>query len=371
MIIREARDDDLDAVWRLRRIAFGSSGPRPTAWPVSDERRLVAEAGAVHGYLRIRRFGQYFGGRVVPMGGLATVAVDPHARGKGVASGLLDTALSTMREDGQPLSTLFTTVPALYRGRGWEQSGVVEHADIPVDAFRALPESPVSLGPIDKTAFDAITACYRATAVDGLLDRTREDLLDNDFATLAHVEDTVTGYLDLERLPDRVIYAREFIARDPATATALLRSLGSWSGLMLTVRLRLTDPTMLALVLPTAFSTVTEPWYLRVVDFPSAVASRGWPTAASLSDGVAAELDIVDPHAPWNAGPHRLIIDGDQVRCEPGGSGTVVMHARALGPWYAGVPTTTLRAAGLMTGPPAPALDLLTANNGARMLDDF
>ncbi|SDY60998.1 Predicted acetyltransferase [Amycolatopsis xylanica] len=371
MIIREARDDDLDAVWRLRRIAFGSSGPRPTAWPASDERRLVAEEDAVYGYLRIRRFGQYFGGRVVPMGGLATVAVDPHARGKGVASGLLDAALVRMREDGQPLSTLFTTVPSLYRGRGWEQSGVIEHAEIPVDAFRALPASPVILAPVDKSAFDAMTACYRSTAVDGLLDRTREDLLDNDFATLAYTGDSLTGYLDLQRLPDRVIYARELIAGDPATATALLRSLGSWSGLMQTVRLRLTDPSMLALVLPTAFSTTTEPWYLRVVDFQSAIAARGWPAALSLSDGVAAELEIVDPHAPWHAGRHRLIIDGDQVRCEPGGSGTVVMHARALGPWYAGVSSVTLRAAGLMTGTPAPALDLLTANNGARMLDDF
>ncbi|MFD8498216.1 enhanced intracellular survival protein Eis [Amycolatopsis sp. NPDC059657] len=371
MIIREAIDDDLEAVWRLRRIAFGSSDPRPTAWPSSDERRLVAEEGRVHGYLRIRRFGQYFGGRVVPMGGLATVAVDPHARGKGVASGLLDAALATMREDGQPLSTLFTTVPALYRGRGWEQSGVIEHTEIPVDAFRALPASPVSLGPVDKSALDAMTACYRETAVDGLLDRTREDLLDNDFATLAYSGDSLTGYLDLERLPDRVIYARELIARDALTATALLRSLGSWSGLMLTVRLRLTDPSMLALVLPTAFSTVTEPWYLRVVDFPSAITARGWPAASPLSDGVAAELDIIDPHAPWHAGHHRLIIDGDQVICEPGGSGATVLHARALGPWYAGVPTPTLRAAGLMTGAHAPAMDLLTANNGARMLDDF
>lgn len=371
MIIREAIDDDLEAVWRLRRIAFGSSGPRPTAWPSAAERRFVAEDGSVCGYLRVRRFGQYFGGEVVPMGGLATVAVDPHARGKGVASGLLDAALASMREDGLPVSALFTTVPALYRGRGWEQSGVVEHTEVPVDAFRAIPASPVSLAAIDKSMLDGLSACYRETAVDGLLDRTREDLLDSDLATVAHVDGTITGYLDLERGPGRVLTVREFIAADPPTAAALLRSLGSWSGLTQTVRLRLADPGLLALLLPTAFSTETEPWYLRVVDLPAAIAARGWPAAPLLADGVAAELEIVDPHAPWHAGPHRLIINGDKVICEPGGSGATRLHARALGPWYAGVPTTTLRAAGLITGAPAPALGLLTAGAGARLLDTF
>ncbi|MFE3779764.1 enhanced intracellular survival protein Eis [Amycolatopsis sp. NPDC059090] len=375
MIIRESRTEDLEAAWRLRKVAFGGDGPRPGTWPGNPaaERRFIAEDDAVCGFLRVRRFGQFFGGNVVPMGGIASVAVDPYARGKGVASGLLDAALRAMHEDGQPLSTLFTNVPALYRSRGWEQSGVIEHAEVPVDAFRSIPPSPVSLAPVDKVSFDDLNACYRATAVDGLLDCSRDDLADNDLATLAHVDGSVTGYLDLHRIPgrDRVLYAREFVARDHATAAALLRSLGSWSGLVQTVRIRLTDPDVLTFLLPNAFTTETEPWYLRVVDLPAAVAARGWPAARYLRDGLTADIDLVDPHAPWHEGPHRLIINAGKVHCEPGGPGTIRLHARALGPWFAGTPTATLRTAGLLTGNASP-LDALTTSPGpAHLLDTF
>jgi len=154
VIIREADADDLDAAWRVRRAAFGGSGDRPAAWPgvASEERRFVADdGGRLCGFLRVRRFRQFFGGRVVPMGGVASVAVDPYARGKGVASGLLDASLEAMRADGQAVSALFTTVPALYRGRGWERAGVVERAEVPIDALRgvAAQRGDVSLGPID------------------------------------------------------------------------------------------------------------------------------------------------------------------------------------------------------------------------------
>jgi predicted acetyltransferase len=126
--------------------------------------------------------------------------------------------------------------------------------------------------------------------------------------------------------------------------------------------------------LPVVHDVTNHPWMLRVVDLPAAVAARGWPAAAYLGS-FAVDLEVVDEHAPWHAGRHRLVVDSGKVTCEPGGSGAVRLAARALGPWYAGsADTSMLRRAGLLEADPADAhlLDLLTgAPHPARMADSF
>jgi predicted acetyltransferase len=117
-----------------------------------------------------------------------------------------------------------------------------------------------------------------------------------------------------------------------------------------------------------------HPWMLRVVDLPAAVAARGWPAAAYLAP-VSVDIEVVDEHAPWQAGRHRLVADGGKVVCEPGGEGTVRLQARALGPWYAGsADSAMLRRGGLLDGDATAArvLDLLTgAPRVPRMADSF
>jgi predicted acetyltransferase len=389
MIIRDLVRDDLDAAWRLRATAFGGPRERPAAWPgdLSGERPYVAEEGdRLSGFLRVRKYRQFFGGKAVPMGGIASVAVDPYARGKGVASGLLDAALAGMREDGQPLSTLFTAVAPLYRARGWERAGIVEWAELPIDALRWVkrPSREVSLGPIDKSALDEVHACYLAAAsgIDGMLDRSGpafplEPLLDRDLFTLARVDGELRGYLDAERGSDGLLDVGSLIAQDADTLAELLRSIGSWAGKMQRVRFRLADPEVLSLVLPSAPAELSvEPWYLRVVDLPAAIAARGWPNARFLAEGTSAEIEVVDEHAPWHAGRHRLVVRDGSVRCEPGGSGDPVrLQSRALGPWFSGSTSTpVLRRAGLLDGSPSQAavLDVLTATHTVpHLLDTF
>jgi hypothetical protein len=87
------------------------------------------------------------------------------------------------------------------------------------------------------------------------------------------------------------------------------------------------------------------------------------------------DIDVVDEHAPWQAGRHRLVVEAGKVRCEPGGEGTVRLHARALGPWFAGsADTAMLRRTGLVEGDQEAArvLDLMTgAPRLPRMADSF
>ena len=62
------------------------------------------------------------------------------------------------------------------------------------------------------------------------------------------------------------------------------------------------------------------------------------------------------------------------MRVEPGGTGAVRLHARALGPWFSGAQNThALRRAGLLDGDLADAamLDQLVGMSGVPRLADF
>ncbi|NUT93864.1 MAG: GNAT family N-acetyltransferase [Saccharothrix sp.] len=378
MLIRELTADDADDVRRLRKVAFGAT---PDDDPVRPGRRgLLAELdGRPAAVLTITGFHQFFGGLPVPMGGIGGVAVDPSARGRGVASGLLDRTLTDLREHGQPLSALYATVPALYRSRGWERAGVFEWVDFPIDRLPAGPR--IAARPATEDDLDALHACYAdlAATVNGLVDRSKPgvdvaDVLNLDVVTVAPGHDgEVRGFLTAERSREG-LRVFDLVGRDVTTQLGLLRSLTSWAGLLDQVSLRVTDPAVTGLLTNQAirYTVNTSTWLLRVVDLPAAVAARGWPTASALKD-TAVDLDITDDHAPWHAGRQRLVVEGGEVRVEPGGTGAVRLHARALGPWFSGMQDThALRRAGLLDGDgDAAVLDRLVGAPGVPRLADF
>ena len=112
MEIREYTEDDRDTVVRMRNLAFASTGEPPEKLLTPGTFGLLAhEGGQALGSLLINDFAQHFGGRAVPMGGVGGVVVDPHARGKGVASAMVDTALRRMREDRKSTRLNFSHMP--------------------------------------------------------------------------------------------------------------------------------------------------------------------------------------------------------------------------------------------------------------------
>ncbi|HEV2778740.1 MAG TPA: GNAT family N-acetyltransferase [Actinophytocola sp.] len=395
LIVREVREEDAEELWRIRRIAFGGPRepePRPGGnpyWPPEGFRGwwgLVAELdGRPAGFLRSRDYRQFFGGRPVPMGGLASVAVDPYARGRGVASALLDRALAGLREAGQVISALYPSAPPLYRGRGWEQTGVYERMILPLDLLATLPKPTAhrTIRPARPADLPALHDRYLAFAstVDGMLDRATaafqlDEILELDIVDLVPGVDGIRGYLTAERPEGERLIVYDLIADDVDTAGKLLRSLASWAGVLADVSLRVVDPAVRDLLLsqPVLHDVRNHPWMLRVVDLPAAVAARGWPLTA-LMRPLSVDLEVIDEHAPWQAGRHRIVFDGDAVFCEPGGSGAVRLHTRALGPWYAGsADSAMLRRAGLLEGDlkAAALLDALTgAPHPVRMADSF
>ncbi|MBB5807485.1 putative acetyltransferase [Saccharothrix ecbatanensis] len=375
MLIRELTEADVEDADRLRRVAFGAvSGPslRP------GRRGLAAELdGRTAGVLTIKEFHQFYGGSTVPMGGVGGVAVDPYARGRGVGGALLDAALRDMREHGQPLSALYATVPAVYRSRGWERAGVLEWLDFPLDRMPAADRIPSR--PLVEGDLQGMHACYNdvASTVNGLIDRSAPtfdlaDVLKLDVVSVVPGHDgEVRGYLAAERGPDG-LKVFDLVGRDVVTQLGLLRELGSWAGVLDRASVRVTDPAVTGLLTNQAisFTVTTSAWLLRVVDLPAAVAARGWP-AAEWVKPAAVDLDVVDERAPWHAGRQRLVVEDGRVWVEPGGSGAVRLHARALGPWFSGMQDShALRRAGLLDGDAA-LLDRLVGAPGVPRLADY
>ncbi|WP_238412256.1 GNAT family N-acetyltransferase [Saccharothrix deserti] len=374
VLIRELTPDDVEEADRLRRVAYGSIGD-PSLCP--GRRGLAAELGGrLVGVLTVKDFHQFYGGSTVPMGGIG-LAVAPHARGRGLASALLDAALRDMRERGQPLSVLYATVPALYRSRGWERAGVFEYLEFPLDRMPAGER--VLARPAGEGDLQALHACYTdlASTVNGLIDRSPPtidvaDVLKLDVVSVVPGHDgEVRGYLTAER-GTHGLRVFDLVGRDVATQLGLLRELGSWAGVLDKALVRVTDPAVTGLLTNQAIehTITTSTWLLRVVDLPAAVAARGWPAAEWLKPA-SVDLDVVDEHAPWHAGRHRLVVEDGRVRVEPGGSGAVRLHARALGPWFSGMQDShALRRAGLLDGDAA-LLDRLVGAPGVPRLADF
>nr|WP_175482932.1 GNAT family N-acetyltransferase [Actinokineospora iranica] len=379
MTVRAYRDEDREDIDRLRRLVFRSStGVLSGGW-----RGLVGELDReTAGFLRIWDYRQFFGGVAVPTGGVASVAVYPHARGRGVAGALLSESLRVMREAGQVIAALYPYVLPLYRRHGWEHVGTVEWATVPLVNLAATPRAPLPVRPATPADLPDLHACYLRTAatVDGMLDRAEPgsdhaSVFGADLVTVAPGPEGLRGYLTADRPDDARLVVKDLVADDVEAAHVLLRQLASWAGLLTEAEVRVFDAALLDHLVPGALTRGAEVhrFMLRVVDLPAAVAARGWPAVAHMKP-FSVDIEVTDPTAPWNTGRWRLGHDGSSAFCEPGGTGEVHLHARALGPWFAGSTTAhSLRRAGLLSGRPTAALlDALTgAPHPVRLSNTF
>ncbi|MGQ0843511.1 MAG: GNAT family N-acetyltransferase [Sporichthyaceae bacterium] len=380
MTIRALGPPDADASWQLGRLAFGGPGQPPPdrVYPVPGMRpfgvledgRLVGKAvGLAHEY--------WWGGRSVPGVGIASVAIAPERRGRGLVHGLLAAVLADARAHGAAVSALFPTTVRPYRRAGWEIAGRLEWTALPTASSAGTVPPGVETRAATEADVPAILGLYAAAAAagNGLLARTGPLfaldppalLAAHDGCTVAEQDGAVTGYASWDRGQgydaNAVLTVPDLFAGTPEALAALLAVLGSWHSVAPTLHLRLRpdDPMWLACPMAGARPHATQPWMLRLVDAPAAVAARGWPSP--LSGAVDLRLD--DDLCPWNAGPHRLVLDGGDGRLEPGGTGAVRVDPGALALLYAGAASpATLRSLGRLSGGDA-AADAFLAAAGA------
>ncbi|MEO6997695.1 MAG: GNAT family N-acetyltransferase, partial [Terracoccus sp.] len=288
---------------------------------------------------RIRAYQQVWGGRHLPMGGVAGVYVDPAARGRGVASTLGAALVQRMTELGDVVSCLYPTAPTLYRGVGYEFGGAQTRFTYAADALRALRSSGAGVSvrgaqPDDADRFEALArAHHQQHRLSGPMLTTaqtwRAQLADPEMIHYLADDGFVTYSLS-----DGVLTVESLVAQSPATAAALWSVVGSGSSAAPVVQAWLdpSDPvTLTAGALPDA-GVHTVPWMLRLIDLPGAVSARGFAPGLTAS----ASLTVADPEAPANTGTWTIAVSGGRGKAvlqQTSAVPTRTTHPQSSGPF--------------------------------------
>ena len=393
--IRLLTQGDLEQAFRLDQQAFDTPEKHRDLWMkrALPERTHGAFAdGRLVATTHVHAFGQFFGGRSVPMGGVGGVAVAPEHRGKGLARRIMTEALQAMRARGEVISALFPATTTLYRGVGYELAGAAVWHQVSPRALReqrganALETRRVEKGD-DPTG---MRGCYERVApeINGWLDRG-----DRHWQSLwewwhaghyvyacENPGGEVEGYLVYRHEPtppgargDYGVRVAQIVAATPEGLRAVWWTLASSASLVDAVTFTASPEDALLLLMPEQHISVRGQvrWLLRIVDAQAAVALRGYPPSLEIE----APLTVEDAILADNTGAWTLRVADGEGRLESGGRGGPRLGIGALSSLYTGwASTATLLRAGLLEGGSAAqlrALDAAFAGPTPWMMDEF
>lgn len=386
-------DDDLEAEFDLRHRAFGPA-IRDRDTMLAEQRAFVAggsligawDGNALVGSARIHDMRQWWGGLALPMGGIGGVKVAPEARGQGVGRALMTEVLALLSRRGYALSVLYPATSHIYRSLGWELAGANYRATIPGRSLASLlaadphlggqsaagrPPGPAlrRSGPQDADEVIAVLGAVHAAARHcGPCTRdaqtvqrwiSRPDV----FGYLA--PDGFLGYGWHGHGSEEMI-VHTVQAASAATARALWGIVASHASVAEVVHVDIAPNDPIGWLTRESDLSLRRSWrwMLRVIDPRAAIAGRGFPAGAQIS----VPLVLTDPELPANSGPYTLTV-GDGRGCLHSGitepapdspaAEPVRFGPRGFAALFGGVPTTTLRLAGLAAGGDARADALL------------
>lgn len=348
---------DHEALVRVLMLAFGGQSRDDTLkWAGSlgfDRWRVWREDGVVVGCAGLIEMGQFFGGRSVPMEGVAGVGVAPEVRGRGIATRLMRAIVLELAESGVPISTLFPATQPLYRRAGYEPAGHGFKTTIDVQRLGVRVNEPRARAATEGDR-EAIQACAGRVAADhdGNLDRGAYNW-DRIFYSRGERREIpglvvdgprgIEGYIFYtmdagSSLPIRgvgqLVRITDVAAETPAAARRLLSLLGELSSVSDEAMMKTGPMHPLLLIMPEhAFKCeLLDHWMTRVVDVPTAVAARGYRRGIDAEVAVEIEDDLVaSNHGVWTI----RVRDG-RAMAERGGRTRIRMNVRQFASVYTG-----------------------------------
>ncbi len=404
-VLHVATDADIPALARLIHFAFASPVEGAATWlrgaGVEHIRVVRPSAGAPpHATLMRIPMGQHFGGRSVPMVGIAGVAVSPEARGGGLALGMMRAAIRAIADEA-PLSALYASTQALYRQAGFEQGGHRVQTTIPL-ATISVRERSGQLVELTPDRRPAVKACYAryAQAFDGSLDRgtyvwgrveTYHGEAYEGFGVLAPGANPADPnaaldgyvYINQRRKPaiafsKHDIYVSDVAFATPAAGRRILGFLADFAMVADCVTFNGPAHHPLLAFMPMQLYTAAakEVWMVRICDLKRAIEMRGYPRATAATATLAVRDDLVERNnGMWEIS----IADGTgrvkRVNADPGAATADAVSAdiRGVVPMYTGLMSPAqARFAGLVTGSDR-AIDALGAifRAGSPWTSDF
>ncbi len=395
--------DDIPAIVRLLNLAFTSPTDQIEQTYLRvvgvDQLRVAHAADAPPGTppgacLARLPMGQYFGGRAVPMVGIAAVAVAPEARGMGLGLALVREAVKEMRREGAALSCLYPSTQALYRQVGYEQAGhrfryELDLARIAVERRDAPSASELQARALTDADEPAVRACQRrfASMNDGMLDRcellwkrTRSwrGVTSAGWGFAEPGSNELEGLVFVRQTMDPASFRTDLSLTDlafttPRAGQRILRFLADFGSMARSVEFFAgpVHPIISLMAQQVYKSEFKFHWMLRLIDAPAALAARGWPVGVDIE----VTLHIHDSLLPENEGVWRFRLSRGLATLErTDHSPACELDIRALASLYSGfLSPTQARLVGVLNGSDE-AIAALTAAfppNRAGMNDMF
>lgn len=389
---------DMDALVRLIGFAFASEPKGAREWliraGVGNLRAARRSGGDVaEGCLLRIPMGQYFGGKSVPMSGIAGVAVGPESRGGGLATGMMAACIREIAGEGIALSTLYASTQHLYRKVGYEVAGMAYNVSVPVSEIArhliaADGAAGLSVRGLTESDEAAIGAIYRqwAKVTPGMLDRG------------SYIWNRIKVWRDVPHTPFGVVneagevQAYAYLAQDrhlatgkhdvkltdmawanPSAGRALLGFLGGFTTMANELKFS-ASPTHPAIGLlgHTIYSiSMKDPWMVRICDVEAALRERGYPRGVRAS----LAIDVYDPIVADNSTCWSLEIAGGDSAVQRGAptGDAIRCSVQTLAQLYCGHLTASdLSRRGLITGS-AGAIETadMVFTGGAAYMTDF
>lgn len=373
-----ASEDDIRAVARLMYLSFGGTLQYAEDW-VRNARLEKVQAirddrGQVIATLTNIPMGQYFGGRSVPMTGIAGVGIEPGLRGRGLAQHMMTQAMRQLHREGVALSSLYASTQSLYRKAGFEQAGYQCWTKIPLQtigvADRELEVRPLrTTGEGDGPDDPIVRRLYndQARRTPGMIDRGRylwrrvHELrgVKHDPWGVFAPDGTLEGYayLGLKAIPPYHfdLAVSDLVFSTPRAGRRLLSLLADFgtTGDHAILSGGAWRPLLALMPLQRFEVRVREYWMNRVTHVEAALAARGY------APGVRAEVtfDVADALIPENAGVYTLRVEDGTGRVTRAAAGshrgpTICADIRGVAAIYTGFMTPQDAAlAGLAAGP--------------------
>jgi predicted acetyltransferase len=323
--------------------------------------RLGRIDGRLVGGLAVIPMGQWFGGRSVPLLGLAGVAVAASARGSGVAFSMVSQTLREARERGLALSALFPSTQALYRKLGYEVAGTYCGVELRLGEcprFRSELEL-ADAQPADQPEIERLYATV-AGERPGYLDRgpyiwgrVREYGGAPARGVVVRSATGLEGYAFLGHGPaspeqQHSLRLTDFVSVSARATRRLLDFLACHRSVAQAARWFGGAADQRVLLLPDKIYKVTVDayWMSRIIDVARALELRGYP------EGLECELELTveDELLAENTGSYRLSISGGRASvARVARTAGARLDVRALAALYTGfLPPRELARAGVL-----------------------
>jgi predicted acetyltransferase len=273
---------------------------------------VMPDSGAIVAHAFLFRLRAWFGGRLVPVGGIASVGVAPEARRRGVGSALMEHLHAVSHARGDAITLLYPFRQSFYGRLGYAATSTYRRLRLSPASVPWTPE--LDARPATGADREPMKACWQAAAVRhaGMLDRSErlwESRWADERSTWLVVEGQarVQGYVcwtvqQREAHAVTTLCVRELVAATEAAMRSLWGLIGDQRSQIAHayVDVARDDPTEQALVDPDragfgdaqvehALGEVIAGPMIRILDATRALGARGYEAEGRLGLSIGAE----------------------------------------------------------------------------------